>query len=385
MSSARPKRALASRKAKAKSELYRRAASTVAYWRGEQFVLENFLTRQRISADPLAASILHFFDGYRSLKDLFVRFPDYAPTSLRKAVHSLVEHSFLESQTHAAPHYKELAAWGEWYPAASFFHFSTKDLSFEADAAKEFREVVKLAQSKPMPQPIKSYPKARRIPLAEPTVSGEFARVLLSRRTWRKFSAQPVKLDALNKVLALTWGIQNFVEVPKLGKIAVKTSPSGGALHPIEAYVVALNVEKLPQGLYHYNGAQHRLEFLKRGATSKQITQWLANQWWYAGAAFVVFMTAVFGRTQWKYDYARAYRAMLLEAGHLCQTFCLTATWLNLAPFCTLAYADSAIEKALGLDGVSESVVYVAGAGGRPENEEQAHLLSGSEVAMLKL
>ena len=385
MSGARPKRALASRPTKRKRERYRRAASTVAYWRGEQFVLENFLTRQRISADPLAAGILHFFDRFRSLNDLFARFPDYAPASLRKAVRSLLGHSFLESQTHGAPHHKELAAWGEWNPAASFFHFSTKDLSFEADAAKEFRDVVELAHSKPMLRPVKLYPKARRIPLAAPKVSGEFAKVLLSRRTWRKFSSQPVKLDALNKVLALTWGIQNFVDVPKLGKIAVKTSPSGGALHPIEAYVLARNVEKLRPGLYHYNGAGHRLELLKSGANSKQIIQWLANQWWYGGAAFVVFMTALFARTQWKYDYARAYRAMLLEAGHLCQTFCLTATWLDLAPFCTLAFADSEIEKALGLDGVSESVVYVAGAGVRPENEEQAHLLSGSEVAMLKL
>jgi SagB-type dehydrogenase family enzyme len=385
LSSVGPKRAPALRACDAKRERYRRAASTVAYWRGEHFVLENFLTRRRISADPLTATILHFFDRHRSLHDLFTKLPEYSPASLRKAVRSLVRHSLLERKGDGGAHRKELAAWGEWNYAASYFHFSTKDLKFEADATKEFREVVELVQTKPMPRPVKRYPGARCIPLTEPTASGEFAKVLASRRTWRKFSPKPVTLDVLSKILALTWGIQKFVDVPKLGKIAVKTSPSGGALHPIEAYVLARNVEKLPAGLYHYNGAGHRLELLTRGATSRQITRWLANQWWYGGAAFVVFMTAVFGRTQWKYDYARAYRAMLLEAGHLCQTFCLTATWLNLAPFCTLAFADSQIENAIGLDGVSESVLYVAGAGVRPENDKQAHLLSGSEVAMLKL
>jgi SagB-type dehydrogenase family enzyme len=124
---------------------------------------------------------------------------------------------------------------------------------------------------------------------------------------------------------------------------------------------------------------------LRRSASSKQITRWLVNQYWYGSAAFVVFMTAVFGRTQWKYDYPRAYRATLLEAGHLCQTFCLTATWLELAPFCTLAFADSMVEKAIGVDGISESVLYVAGAGVRPENDRDAHLLSGSEISGLKL
>jgi SagB-type dehydrogenase family enzyme len=101
--------------------------------------------------------------------------------------------------------------------------------------------------------------------------------------------------------------------------------------------------------------------------TSAEIQRYLAGQWWFRGAAFVVFVSAVFGRTQWKYDYARAYRAVLIEAGHLCQTFCLTATWLGLAPFCTIALADTKIEESLGLDGISESVIYAMGAGHKPE------------------
>jgi hypothetical protein len=57
-----------------------------------------------------------------------------------------------------------------------------------------------------------------------------------------------------------------------------------------------------------------------------------------------------------------------MEAGHACQTFCLTATWLGLAPFCSMALADTAIETMLGLDGVSESVLYAAGVGSRPRH-----------------
>ena len=74
-------------------------------------------------------------------------------------------------------------------------------------------------------------------------------------------------------------------------------------------------------------------------------------------------MTAVFQRTMWKYQHVRAYRVVLLDAGHLCQTFCLVATWLGLAPFCTAALKDTLIEKELGIDGIRESVLYVAGVG----------------------
>src|SRR4029077_18396672 len=99
------------------------------------------------------------------------------------------------------------------------------------------------------------------------------------------------------------------------------------------------------------------------------VSAYCADQSWFAGAAALFIMTAVFARTMWKYGRARAYRVVLLETGHLCQTFCLTATRLGLAPFCTAALRDSLIERDLGIDGISESVLYVAGVGlvaGRP-------------------
>ena len=74
-------------------------------------------------------------------------------------------------------------------------------------------------------------------------------------------------------------------------------------------------------------------------------------------------MTAVFARAMWKYPHPRAYRVVLLDAGHLGQTFCLTATRLGLAPFSTAALADTLIERDLGIDGISESVIYVTGVG----------------------
>lgn len=364
---------------------YRRTPFVISYWLGGQLVFENYLTQRRITAGPLTSAILHFFHRWRSIAELVASHSEYTVESLSGAVRSLAEHSFLQRRGRLAPGEKELEAWSAWNPAASFFHLSTKDLPFERDAKKEYRGLLRLAKAKPIPRAAKRYPKAQRVDLPIPSVSGEFPRVLLTRRTWRKFSRQPVTLAALGSLLGLTWGVQRWVEIPKIGSVAAKTSPSGGALHPIEAYVLARNVEGLRTGIYHYASADHRLELIRAGATPGQITRYLANQWWYGGASFVVFMTAVFARTQWKYDYARAYRAVLMEAGHLCQTFCLTATWLGLAPFCTLAFADSEIESALGVDGISESVLYAAGCGTRPEKEEKAHLLSGSEISKLNL
>ena len=190
--------------------------------------------------------------------------------------------------------------------------------------------------------------------------------MLLERRTWRHFSRRALDLGSLATLLGLTWGVQQWSTVRGQGRVSLKTSPSGGARHPIEAYVLVLRVRDLPRGLYHYASDCHALERLSDRATSRQIVKYCAGQSWYGPAAAVVIMTAVFAREQWRYRGPRAYRAVLLDAGHLCQTFCLVATWLDLAPFCTMAVADSLIEHDLGIDGVSESALYLAGVGTRP-------------------
>jgi SagB-type dehydrogenase family enzyme len=237
-----------------------------------------------------------------------------------------------------------------------------------------------------MPLASKNYPKAPRVKLPRTRAENEFRTVLKERRTWRKFGREAVKLEALAQILELTFAIQGWVDVPGLGRAATKTSPSGGGLHPIEAYVLAQRVKGLKPGIYHYNAERHELEWLRKGVSRRTLQRSLGHQWWFTRGAFLVLMTAVFGRTQWKYDEPRAYRVVLAEAGHLCQTFCLTATWLGLAPFCTMALEDTKWEEWLGIDGVSESILYVAGAGSRPSEGEMkdANILRVGKVTCLR-
>jgi SagB-type dehydrogenase family enzyme len=204
------------------------------------------------------------------------------------------------------------------------------------------------------------------VPLPRPSVSGAFPDVLLSRRTWRRFDVHAqLSLGDLTTILNLTFGVQRWFEIPGRGPLPFKTSPSGGACHPIEAYVLSLRVRGVEPGWYHYDPTSHALARLPMSGVAN-VADLLPTQPWYAGAGAIVFMAAIFQRAQARYGYARAYRTVLIEAGHLCQTFCLTSTWLGLAPFCTAALADERIEQELGLDGMAESVLYAAGVGTRP-------------------
>jgi SagB-type dehydrogenase family enzyme len=195
----------------------------------------------------------------------------------------------------------------------------------------------------------------------------EFIKVLMARKTHRRFSKQEVTLEAISQLLSLVWGVTGYLHPPLFGKLVYKTSPSGGARHPGEVYLMALRVNGLRAGLYHYHPANHHLKRIS-DATREKAWLYCARQDYARNAAALFLMTAVFRRTMWKYHHARAYRVVLLETGHLCQTFCLVATWLGLAPFCTAALKDTLIEKDLGIDGISESVLYVAGVGVPPSN-----------------
>jgi len=346
--------------------LFRRVPSLICYWKAGELVLENYLSGKRVTGDPLVFTLLNFFGEWKPIEDLFAHQPEYSRGSLRKAVAELVKYSLLERK--ARGQRNPLKSWEEWNPAAGFFHFSTKDVPISTGPEAERKFLRLRAEKAPMPVAVKHYARARKYVLPATAKQGELPGVLLSRRTWRKFSSRPLSLSHLATLLGLTWGVQTWIDFP-YGRQALKTSPSGGARHPVEVYVLASRVEGLPRGIFHYAADRHCLEFLRPGCDARQISSLLAGQKYFSGAAAVFFMTAVFARTQWKYPSARAYRVVQLDAGHLCQTFCLVATWLGLGPFSTAAFNDTLIEKTLGIDGINESVIYAAGVGHRPKGK----------------
>lgn len=354
---------------------FRRSPHLVCYWSGGAFVLQNYATGVRAGAHPLTCELLDFFERWRPANDLFREKPSIPRRRLGALISLLVRGTFLHQDGRAVPPSEHaMDAWASWNPAAGFFHAATRDVPYmEAEIAEAN---LRRTRRGPKPASVKRYPRAHVVRLPDPhgqgSGDGGFVQVLRARRTWRRFARSPIQLASLSTLLKLSAGIERWAIVPGEGRAPLKTSPSGGARHPIEAYVLALNVAGLARGLYHYAADRHELNRLTSGARRSQVERYLPQQWWYRPAGALLILTAVFPRSLWRYDYARAYRAVFVEAGHVCQTFCLTATWLGLAPFCSMALADSRIEKDLGIDGVTESVVYMAGVGTRPPNSSWA-------------
>jgi len=354
----------------------------VCYWAGGRLLVHNFATGVRVAGNALTLGLLDYFDTWKSADPLFER-SSLSRTELRRTLRRLVRLSLLQ-QTGRPLNATERAMeqWADWNPAAGFFHFSTKDLPFEKGEAHAVRFLTNRLAARPVPPSTKTHGRRPGLSLPRTEAADPFSDVLLGRRTWRRFGRSPMTLAALSRLMALTFGAQKLMDLGAAGRALLRTSPSAGARHPIEAYVIARRVTGVSPGVYHYAPLEHRLVRLRKGARAR-IERYLPGQAWYGKASMLVVLTAVFARSDWKYPSARSYRDVLLEAGHFCQTFCLVATALGLAPFCTAALADSIIEQDLGIDGVSEYVIYACGAGTRPRDVDWAPLPDTTDVPPL--
>lgn len=339
----------------------RRARHLVGYWLEGALVVHNYATGIRVEVDPELPAVLHFFEDWRSPAEVRERF-GRASTRLSR----LVEATLLE-RVSSAPAGKSAAldAWAGWNPAAGFFHMSTRGDRY-LDPLETGRVLRRKARTVPVPEPVKRYARASRIGFDPLRVERDLQRVLAERRTWRTFSRRPLPLTVLGELLGWTGGVQQWARLRGQGELPMKTSPSGGSRHPLELYVCARRVKGLDPGIYHYAADDHCLERLAGHDRPVRVRRYLPGQFFYEGAAALLFFTAVFERYQWKYDDPRAYRAVFIEAGHQCQTLCLLATDFGLAPFCSMALADGTIDEDLGIDGVSEAAIYLAGVGMRP-------------------
>jgi SagB-type dehydrogenase family enzyme len=357
-------------------KLLKRSACLVFSFEDEGLRCTNYLTGITVASTPILVAVLNFFHRWRKSEEIKLQLRSYSGGSVRSTLRQLLDHTLLiEKDSDQARREEDVVLWNVWELEARFFHFATKHaFRLGAPLPDETKFTRALLRTGPQPELIKSYRSADPIalPSPSPSLNSEFPRVLLGRRSCRQFGCGRLSLEHLSVLLWLTWGVTGQLRWPGLGKLILKTSPSGGARHPIEAYCWALRVTDLPRGIYHYRGDGHYLERLHNGAQSARVVELCARQEWVRDCAAFFVMTGVLRRVMWRYGFSRAYRTVLLEAGHFCQTFCLVATWLGLAPFCTTALVDQEIEADLGLDGSSESVLYAAGVGVKPATAPSA-------------
>jgi len=209
----------------------------------------------------------------------------------------------------------------------------------------------------------KTYPGTDRVDLkpflARPFPTDPLDKLLARRRTIREFSDEPLPLATLATLLERAAGITGELSSPDHPEIRqpVRAHPSGGALYPIEIYVAAFAVDRLPAGLYHFHAPQHCLERVREGdfRTDFERHLWITSD--RLSAPALIILTGRWTVPLRKYG-ERGYRILLLDAGHLMQNLLLTATALNLATCPLAGFRDNELAALLGVAPAEEPPLY---------------------------
>lgn len=238
--------------------------------------------------------------------------------------------------------------------------FLTDRVRLETD----FRQTAQQRGEAPPPLEAPCPPQAPRTPLPAPgawrgvrEVTVEQA--LASRESRRQYSDKPLSLDELAFLL---WSAQG-VRDRRGDRAVLRTTPSAGARHAFETWLLVLRVEGLAPGLYRYLSLSHELAFLREVPDSEQaISDATLGQDFIGEAAAVLIVTALPARMEWRYGDA-AYKVIALDAGHLMQNLYLACECVDAGTCAIAAYHQERLDALLGVDGDEEFAVYLAPVG----------------------
>ncbi len=197
----------------------------------------------------------------------------------------------------------------------------------------------------PAPRASEGAEEALPPPRLEGPVSLEAA--MAERRSVRGFAPEPLTGQELGQLL---WAAQGLTDAD--GR---RTSPSAGALYPLEVDVVTA------QGVARYVPDGHRLAWRSGTDVRGALRRAARDQAAVGDAPAVIVISGVVERTAPRYG-ERAERYVTLEAGHAAQNVLLQAVALELGAVPVGSFDDAEVHRLLGL-AAGEAPLYLVPVG----------------------
>jgi SagB-type dehydrogenase family enzyme len=184
--------------------------------------------------------------------------------------------------------------------------------------------------------------KGEIIKLPEPRKVGSMSveEAISSRRSRRSYKDKPLSLSDISQ---LCWSAQGITEPI----YEFRSSPSAGALYPLEIFLVVGNAE-LEAGIYQYIPFDHSLKCIKKGDYREELCRASLGQEAVKDGALSIVITAIYERTTKKYG-ERGIRYVHMEAGHVAQNIYLQAEALGLGTVSIGAFYDDKVREVLSI------------------------------------
>lgn len=177
------------------------------------------------------------------------------------------------------------------------------------------------------------------LPPPQKTSETSIEEALLKRRSVRNYRDEPLSLKEISQIL---WAAQG-ITAPEFGG---RTTPSAGALYPLEVYLVVRTSEEIKSGVYKYLPDNHKLIMVLEGDVSNRLARAALGQMFISDAPVNLVFSAVFERTTKKYG-ERGIQYVFIEVGHSAQNVYLQAQSLRLGTVVIGAFDDKEVKKIL--------------------------------------
>jgi len=182
-----------------------------------------------------------------------------------------------------------------------------------------------------------------------------FDETVARRRSGRTYTGDPMTLAYLATILRVAYGITG-----RAGDLALRATPSGGGLYPVDVHVAALRVDSLLRATYVFDPLEEALWQTGGEATVDALLGSVAapdEVVMTSSATALVLLVARPWRGMRKYG-ARGMRHVFLEAGAIAEHVNLAAAALGIGSVDSSSFYDDEVHEALGFDGVFEALVH---------------------------
>lgn len=195
----------------------------------------------------------------------------------------------------------------------------------------------------------KAYPRMEKIGFESSVVGTTLQEALSKRTSVRNHSKTHPTREQYGTIFELA-----LRESPEDGK---RPYPSGGALYPIETYLVTQLENDSDLTAYHYQPKDHVLEKLWKIPVRYEIADLLKKE---EPGASLIILTSQWHKTTPKYGHY-AYNLALLEAGHVAQNILLACVATDVKACPMAGFNDETCSESLDLRPQNEQVLYAIG------------------------
>lgn len=242
-----------------------------------------------------------------------------------------------------------------WIEAAEY-HLSTYDYPFiqsDLDGIKVANNLMKQYSEIELDENrVKRYSKCLkriRLPYAKDLTNAIFTKDL---------DSSILNKDKLVNIISIVFTPTSYIKPSWKGKpLITRTSPSGGARHPTEGYVIVIDVPGVDPGWYHIQIEPPSLVLISKSdrdlADLVKIMPSLITRTPFTIKAIFV-LTSIFERNMFRYREPRTFRTIHMDGGHIAGNIELLASLMNIKSFIQYTCKEEILEKKLKINGLKE-------------------------------